>query len=180
MNHTSDTFLNVKILNYYFLIFPLFLLACKEIKNTEKTSEPINIESHRFEGIYYNTGTGEIPFEIVKDSVGYSIMSRQFDDKSDTDKRIKMMVVDEAFKKMGGYCGKSFEIWLSYIIGGTNWHESLEASLITVEGRDNVVLLKMKKGYRSKEHNYSSGYALVSGSECFKTYQTRINLMKID
>jgi hypothetical protein len=128
-------------------------------------------------GTYYMPITGAIMFTIKSDTAGYYVLKANNGRPSPRDSfRLNTFADTEAAWK--GICGESYDKWMAmHVIGGDDWRPHFLGGYANTY--NDFCLLHLKKGYASKEHVYTTGYCLVSGSECLIGNITRVNIEKL-
>lgn len=163
----------MKFLKYafFFTVLCIGICFCESVREGET-------QSFEAAGKYYYKQTGVILFEIRKDSVGYFALLANNGRKSTRDSfRLEEYSVLE--RNWPGFCGKTFDDWMSkHVIGGDDWRPHFNIGLYN--SYNNFNFLSIKKGYTSKEHNFSSGYSMITGSECFIANVFRLNIDKVE
>lgn len=161
--------------NFKFVVF--FPLLCLGICACESVGGPKS-QPDKVIGKYFLKQTGAILFEIKKDTAGYYALIANNGRKSSRDS-FRLKEFTELESGWNGFCGKTYEGWMSkHIIGGNDWRQNFNIGLYNTYNEFNF--LSLKKGYTSKEHNFSTGYCIISGSECFISNIFRLNVDKVE
>ena len=167
----------MKYLAISFSLLCSFAYSCQN-KNVEIGSDKGNGDNADMTGMYYSPTTGAKLFEIKRDSSGYytKIPNNGTPSKRDS---FRLTQFSELESRWRGFCGESYDLWMAEdVIGGKDWRPNFKGGVFNDRERFNFVYLK--KGYVSKEHVYSTGYCFVSGSECFTSSISRVNIEKLN
>jgi len=128
-------------------------------------------------GQYYQPMTGQILFSIKIDTGGYYALMTNNGRPSQRDS-FRLNEFSKAEATWNGFCGESYDLWMAkHVIGGDDWRPNFNMGLSN--RYNNFYFLSLKKGYYSKEHMYTTGFCLVSGSECFVSNISRVNIEKL-
>jgi hypothetical protein len=134
-------------------------------------------DADKVTGKYFLKETGAILFEIKRDTGGYYALMANNGRKSPRDS-FRLKESKNLESEWSGFCGETYDLWMSkHIIGGDDWRQNFNIGLYN--SYNNFNFLSLKKGYTSKEHSFSTGYCMISGSECFITRIFRLNIDKV-
>lgn len=158
------------------LLLLLLTLACGYNKTTQKVN---TASQDDFIGTFYEPNSGNILFEIFKDSTGWITRKPEVDHKK-RQKPIKLVTLDEVKSSWNGFCSDSFEKWMTKVIGGDDWEENIIGGFGSGSSREEFLFVQVKEGYQSLEHIYKTGYVVITGTECFLYRQDRVNVEKLE
>lgn len=155
----------------------LFILVLFIIISACSQQPKLKVDNNGYAGTYYDPVTGEILFKILQDSSGFKLKDISLDPYVFADDRFEKVTLPnkEGEESWGKFCRGDFSEIMEGALGGSDWKENV-LWYIQVE---KTFIMKVRKGYQSNEHIYSTNYVLINGSECFNRMRSRRNIEKL-